>query len=203
MRTSIAVLGGLLMFACGGGAGETSGAATETTGASESDTTTPTTTPTTTGEPSGCDCFVVVDRQVKVLCPQPATCAVLDGECLDDETHCVPASAAALDCVLAAIRTDTTGEVSWFTKVTFSDKEKFSTINRTTRVVNLGAGQVFWTDELYTGLSIETGGVRRFELASLDLDECAAIVDAPARFDCLRGAFDTPPTEVCIEAMMF
>jgi hypothetical protein len=199
MRASIYALG-LLMFACGGDEGTTASESSGTSGADAGSTTTPTSTGG--GELAGCDCFEYDNVQVKVLCPQPSTCDVITGECLDDETNCVPADEAALDCAIAAIQADTIGEVGWSTTLTFSDENEFYTSDRTLRVFNFGTGQVFWTGELSTGLTTETGGVRRFELASLNLAECAAIAAAPARFDCLRAAFAGPPAEVCIEASM-
>lgn len=192
---------GLLMFACGGDTGTASSDATDTSGADAGNTTTPTSTGGS-GELADCECFELVGDQVNVLCPLPATCDVIMSACLDDEVNCVPASEAALDCTLAAIQADTIGQVGWFTTLTFSDENEFYTSNRTVCVYSFGSGQVFWTGELDTGLTTETGGVRRFELASLDLDACAAIAEAPARFDCLRAAFADPPAEVCIEATM-
>ncbi len=209
MRAWLGVLG-LLMFACGGGGGKTSDDPTDTgttagttTGTSTTGTTAAddTTTPTSTGELAGCACFELrIEGYVEVLCPQPVTCGALTSTCLDDETNCVPSSVPALDCMLAAILADTPGEVGWSQTITFSDENDFYTSDRTLRVFNFGTGQVFWTGDLYTGLTNETGGVRRFDLAALDLAACQAIAAAPARFDCLRAAFEAPPAEVCIEA---
>ncbi len=197
MRTWIAALG-LLTLACGGDTGKTTSAASS--GSTTDTTTAATTTPTGGPELGGCDCFGFEDPVVTELCPQSLSCDILTSTCLDDETHCVPSKEATLDCILAAIRTDTIGEVTWTQTLTFSPDKDFYTSDRTLHVYNFGSGQVFWSGSLYTGLTDETGGLRRFELTALGLDECAAIADAPARFDCLRAAFDSPPAEVCIEA---
>ena len=49
-----------------------------------------------------------------------------------------------------------------------------------------------------SGSAFNNEAVTRHGLASLDIEGCAALPNAPARFDCLRAAF-TAPAETCID----
>lgn len=135
-------------------------------------------------------------------CDAPDPCPELRGECpSDDSDHatCTPTDDAALGCVLDALQAGAPAKVGWLTAPVFALEEDVFLDERRAVLYASGDGSVFYTATRNTGFTFNHDPVTRHEVAALGLDDCAAMPDAGARFDCLRAAFGTVPAETCTD----
>ncbi len=152
---------------------------------------------------SDCCCFEFDDNtdfgdRLVVLCDQPATCEELLADCPVDGSPCTLKNPDALGCLFQTLQSDTPGKVSWQTNPIEHKPDEYSPDQRIVTLYTAGNGSVFRSATRNTGFTFNNEAVTRHTLASIDIDGCAALADAPARFDCLRAAF-TAPAETCID----
>lgn len=155
---------------------------------------------------ASCCCFeFVADEGPGELvnnCSAPDPCGQLRGECPpEDSGHetCAPTDDATLACILDALQAGTPAQVHWLTAPVFALEDEVFLDERRASLYVSGDGSVFYTGTRNTGFTFNHEPAARHDVASLGLDECAALPDAQARFDCLRAAFTATPAETCID----
>lgn len=156
---------------------------------------------------TSCCCFEFIEDlggpgEMVNHCDAPAMCGELRGDCPpDDSMHarCAPQDVAALDCALQAVQASASAKVRWITEPVFADEDDVFLDRWTADLYISGDGSVFYTGTHDTGFTYVHEPAARHDVAALDLDACAAMADAQARFDCLRAAFTATPAETCID----
>lgn len=207
-----------LALLCACPPGQATDTGTETAGSTAGSSTAGSTASPTTGDPctplpdasDDCCCFSldVPMAHVANICPAPSelcdpvtiSCSLEDPDCkipsggMGTAGAVTVSDAAALDCILTALRDGTPGSVSW----TFADMENAGKFRRQATQIVRADRSVFAITDDWVDLDATLGDLVLAPLRpAADFDACLAQVDIKAKALCLVDTTTGMVTETC------